>query len=181
MFKTPNIHINEHGIDLLENFQFVRHLDYSSISSIEIKYGSVVKNKSLTFLSGAIMIAYSFFLIYGILSNWTFSAIVNNGTWTSLRILFLIPIGLLLFGTYVCYLAFEKSFQIIIYSTDFKRVISLPEIKDDIEVENLKSFIKSRKQGTTKVALAQHHKNQSKSTARASELCALFLLDYTVY
>ena len=52
MFESQHIKINEHGIDLLKNYQIYKHIDFISVEEIHIKNWHYVNNWLFTLILG---------------------------------------------------------------------------------------------------------------------------------
>jgi hypothetical protein len=66
MFESPYIKVDEHGIDLVKNYQVDKHIEYREINSIHFKKGHLIKNWILSLILSLFLTGFS--LIWGIKS-----------------------------------------------------------------------------------------------------------------
>lgn len=140
MFESPYIKISSYGIDLLNNYQVEKHLDFNEIEQINLIKGNIFRHWLVYLMSGfAILIscavwginsAISFELPQNIIEPYAYIAYHLFSPW----ILF---IG----GAIWTYQAFRKSPVLIISTRTNNFRIAIKEFEKNNSLDNLIKFL----------------------------------------
>ena len=141
MFNLQYIKINEHGIDLLKNNQFYKHIDFISVEKIYIEKGHYVNNWVLSLILG-ILVSITAFI-------WGYNSMISNDFFYSYHrsyILknFVAPWILFVFGIILIYQSSRKCIMISIFTEGRYYKIPLKGIKKTDMLSNLSDFLKER-------------------------------------
>ena len=144
MFESPYIKINEHGIDLIKNYQVERHIDFCEINQIEYKKGHLIHNWGISLIFGLVISITTF--IWGVNSVLLldFHNIPTNHFKTFLSIRLIIPWTMFIAGVILIFLAFQQSSIITIKMRDKKQKIALKEFDKTNNIESLLTFLSAR-------------------------------------
>ena len=140
--QTPYIKIDEHGIDLIKNYQVYRHVEYSEITEIELKKGHLIMNWWIPLSLGILIIIGTLFL--GILAVKFDFYNIDTRSMRSLLMLEISPWLLLIGGLILIYQAFRKSLVMIISTSLRKHQIALKEFEKENKVKDLIDFLSKR-------------------------------------
>ncbi len=145
MFETSDIKINEHGIDLIKNFQIYKHVDYAEILQIEIRKGHYVKNWILSFTIGITIFLISAFLIFIFFNVNGFESIPLDLRRRYVMFNLITPFILLIAGLILVFQSLRYSPRIIIRTKNGKCFNTiLDEIKNRGDLAKLLTFLEQR-------------------------------------
>ena len=141
MFNLQYIKINEHGIDLLKNYQIYKHIDFVSVEKIYIEKGHYVNNWALSLILG-ILVSIAAFI-------WGYNSMISNDFFYSHHrsyILknFVAPWILFVFGIILIYQSSRKCIMISIFTKGKYYKIPLKGIEKTDMLSNLSDFLKER-------------------------------------
>lgn len=140
--QTPYIKIDEHGIDLIKNYQVYRHIEYNEIKQIDIKRSHLINNWKTALIAGIATISAGLFVgIWIIKSNFhTIDSRISRGQLMFEVSPWLLAIG----GLFLIYQAFRKSEVMIIYTSSNRNRIALKEFEDEKRINELIDFLSKR-------------------------------------
>ncbi len=143
MFESPYIKINEHGIDLIKNYQVDKHIDYREINSIIFKNGHLLNNWILSLVLSILLTGFS--LLWGLKSYITFD-FHNIPPYDRMYIAFrlIMPWLFLIGGSIWIYLATKHSPVISIKTNHKNYKIALKEFKESDNLNDLIDFLAER-------------------------------------
>lgn len=145
MFESPYIKIDEHGINLIKNYQVAKHIEYHDIQKIELnKKGYLINNWILSLILALSLSGIA--IVWGVRSAITFdihSILTSN---VRFYLLFRIFIPLLLFiGSMVwIYLSLKRSTVIYIITSGKKYKVAMKEFEQNDTLQGLVSFLSAR-------------------------------------
>ena len=141
MFNLQYIKINEHGIDLLKNYQIYKHIDFISVEKIYIEKGHYVNNWALSLILG-ILVSVTAFI-------WGYNSMISNDFFYSYYRLYILtnfvaPWIFFVFGTILIYQSSRKCIMISIFTKGKYYKIPLKGIEKTDMLSNLSDFLKER-------------------------------------
>lgn len=144
MFESPYIKINEHGIDLIKNYQVDKHIEYREINMILFKKGHLINNWILSLILSLLLTAFS--LVWGLKSTITFDihSIPTSHVRSYIAFRLIIPWLLFIGGSIWFYLATKYSPVISINTNQKKYKIALKEFKENDTLNDLIDFLAER-------------------------------------
>ena len=140
--QTPYIKIDEHGIDLIKNYQVYRHVEYSEITEIELRKGHLIMNWWIPLSLGILIIIGALTLGIFAVKNDFYN--IDTRSMRSLLMLEISPWLLLIGGLILIYQAFRKSVVMIISTTLRKHQIALKEFEKENKVKDVIDFLSKR-------------------------------------
>jgi hypothetical protein len=143
MFESPYIKINEHGIDLIKNYQVDKHIDYREIDMIVFKKGHLINNRILTIVLSFLLTGFTLF--WSLKSTITFdfhNIPPYNRMYIASRLI--IPWLLFIGSSIWMYLATKHSPVILINTYTKKYKIALKEFKENDTINDLIDFLAER-------------------------------------
>jgi hypothetical protein len=142
MFKTPNIQIDNSGIDLIKNYLVFKHIDYGEIEYIKIKKGHIIKNWFLTLCIGIIILTVSIFWCMLLIKGLDLDADTRFNR--SYLVAIFSSIFLMVIGILIIIQSLKKCENLIITVKNSNYKIALDELEKDNKLNDMESYLKSR-------------------------------------
>lgn len=144
MFESPQMKINEHGIDLIKNYRVDRHIDFWEIKQIELKRGYLLANWILSLTLSLIL--FGSCLIWGVNSVLSFDiqSIPSSHVRSYLTFRVIVPWMLCVGGAMWVFLSVKRCPVMKIKTEKNTCRIALIEFKRANTLEDLIDFLSDR-------------------------------------
>jgi hypothetical protein len=143
MIQSPSLTVNEHGIDIIKDFQMTVHLDYSEITRVEIKRGFLLEHWLSTLVLGLLITAVATIAIIDSIIKFDSGFITSTGVRLYLLLQF-VPWIICILGLLLSFTAVRISPILFIYIEYGKYRVAIKEIEKEKKIGDLIDFLKDR-------------------------------------
>lgn len=145
MFKFENIIIDENGIDILKNSFHYKHLNFSEISSFEIKKGNYIQNWIFTLILGILLTFFSSIWVINSINNFDFliNSNPNIGPHSAMKI-YVSTFVILAMGIILTCVSLKKEMKLIIKTQNDIFKIPIDDIEKQNQIEKSSDFLKTK-------------------------------------
>lgn len=144
LFESPYVKINEHGIDLIKNYQVHKHIEFREIVNVVFKKGRLINNWLTSLILSFSLTCFS--LIWGINSTLTFNInnIISPYIRSYMAINVVTPWILFVGGLIWIYVSFKSSPVICINTFINNYRIPIKEFEKNNHLNDLIDFLSDR-------------------------------------